>query len=177
MSRLYLDMDGVLCHFDKRARETWGFEIDPNGWYDISDDHWKMIYQNTEFWSHMDWQPGGQELWEISKSLDPWILTAYNPMVMRSTIIGKLDWVERELGIPIWKMKLTMREDKHHFATNLNGTRNILVDDNRKNIKEWEQAGGIGIFFDQTNINAALAHVTALSTNRLDLTAPAALFA
>jgi hypothetical protein len=37
-----------------------------------------------------------------------------------------------------------MRADKQKYATT-NGKPNILIDDYIKNIKEWENAGGIGI--------------------------------
>jgi len=39
---------------------------------------------------------------------------------------------------------LVMRADKQKYATT-GGKPNILIDDYIKNIKEWENAGGIGI--------------------------------
>jgi len=164
--RLYLDMDGVLCHFAKKAQETWGFPEKEDGWYDIEDHHWDMIDQKPEFWSEMEWQPGGRELWDATKHLDPWLLTAYNIQVMQSTIVGKLGWVKSELAIPLWKTKLVMREDKQHYARNPDGSRNILIDDSKKNIREWFDQGGLAIYHGG-DVSDTLHHLKNITTGRI----------
>lgn len=169
--RLYFDMDGVLCHFDKRACETWGFEPNESGWYDIEAHHWKLIEHNTEFWSHMEWQPGGKELWEATKDMNRWILSAYNPAVMKSTIVGKIGWINNQLDIPDWKAKLVMREDKRHFAVNHDGTRNVLIDDQLKNIQEWAAAGGVGIHHTDDVVHT-IEVLDKIKNRSIDLTTP-----
>jgi hypothetical protein len=168
MTRIYCDMDGVLCFFDKRACDKWGFKPDGSGWYDIEDHHWKMIEYDTDFWAHMEWQPGGRELWEAVKSMDPWILSAYNKEVMQSTIIGKLEWVRRELLIPDWKVKVCMREDKFHFARNLDGTRNVLIDDNQTNVREWARAGGVAVYH-KNNTESTVNIINSIKEGKISL--------
>lgn len=169
--RLYLDMDGVLCHFDKRAMSLWTeLKPDESGWYDIEKHHWEMIEHDTAFWSDMEWQPGGRELWAAAQNMDPWLLSAYNPAVMRSTVIGKMDWINKELQIPTWKAKFCMREDKQHFARHPSGQRNVIVEDNMKNCVEWEKAGGIAIFHKHTDTDSTIKHLHAINSRQLDLT-------
>jgi hypothetical protein len=45
---------------------------------------------------------------------------------------------------PRGNIHLVQRADKRKYATT-DGKPNILIDDYIKNIKEWEDAGGIGI--------------------------------
>lgn len=169
--RIYLDMDGVLCHFDKRAMALWtDLKPDDTGWYDIKHHHWMMIENDTAFWGEMEWQPGGKELWAVAWRMDPWLLSAYNPVVMRSTVIGKMDWIDKELAIPTWKAKFCMREDKQNFARHPSGHRNVIVEDNMKNCVEWEKAGGIAIFHQDKYIDSTIKHLSDINSGQLDLT-------
>ena len=46
--------------------------------------------------------------------------------------------------IPKQRINLVLRQEKKDYAVT-DGIQNILIDDYIKNIREWEQAGGIGI--------------------------------
>ena len=47
--------------------------------------------------------------------------------------------------LPKQRINLVKREDKQKYAVT-DGVQNILIDDYLKNIREWEAAGGIGIW-------------------------------
>ena len=53
----------------------------------------------------------------------------------------KVNWVRRLLSEDV-KVNLVLREHKPQFCT---GPGCILIDDYKKNIKEWEAGGGTGI--------------------------------
>jgi hypothetical protein len=70
------------------------------------------------------------------------ILSAYSNRDANSRK-GKQQWLKKNAK-PTGKVHLVMRADKQKYATT-GGKPNILIDDYIKNIKEWENAGGIGI--------------------------------
>lgn len=54
---------------------------------------------------------------------------------------NKVEWVHRNLGdYPV--ITVPQRKDKVKFAKG-----NILIDDYELNVRDWQQAGGIGILF------------------------------
>ena len=56
---------------------------------------------------------------------------------------GKKSWLSKNAK-PTGKIHLVQRADKQKYAMT-DGKPNILIDDYIKNIKEWENAGGIGV--------------------------------
>ena len=69
--KIYIDMDGVLCDFDKKFKEISGEDFieysDKYGWNKT----WKTIEKSgIEYWSEMEWNGGGKKLWNFLKNLD-----------------------------------------------------------------------------------------------------------
>jgi len=56
---------------------------------------------------------------------------------------NKRIWIQQNLNPPPQQILITSHKEK--YAVQQDGTPNILVDDRRKNIIAWEEAGGIGI--------------------------------
>jgi len=56
-------------------------------------------------------------------------------------------------------INLVKREDKQKFATT-NGEPNVLIDDFKKNIVEWESKGGIGVH--HTEVGKTIAELKRL---------------
>jgi hypothetical protein len=86
--------------------------------------------------------PGSQRMWSIINKYNANILSAYSNRDGNSRN-GKKKWLSKNAK-PTGKVHLVMRADKQKYATT-GGKPNILIDDYIKNIKEWENAGGIGI--------------------------------
>ncbi len=152
---LFLDMDGVLCDFDQAflnlTFEKLGKPISKD---DFRADFgfrrsWKLINaKGISFWSDM---PSMSDMQILRK----FVLANFNSIKILSSAgkpyakdnmstDGKQLWL-RSHGfgsiIPSNILIVDTKEEKRKYAT----PEGILVDDNRDNINEWNQAGGIGI--------------------------------
>jgi hypothetical protein len=119
-------------------------------WYSSDKERfWKQITEaGAEFWSEMPWMAGGWELHRFinSSGFCPTILSALpNPgrgKALANAKDGKIKWLRKELGISYAEdVILCFRPEKAMQS----GNARILIDDNSENIREWEEAGGIGI--------------------------------
>ena len=152
-SKIYLDMDGVLCNFIKGVADTTGEDFtSPDLNQKMKGQIKSKIEEKGDFWHNLEWQPGGQQLYRYVKSSSPYILSAYAKWD-KNCKDGKNSWIKRHLMMPKQRINLVKREDKKLYAVQ-DGVPNILIDDYIKNIREWEQAGGIGIH--QTDVKRTI---------------------
>lgn len=149
--KIYCDLDGVLTDFDNRFIHFTG-EI-PKVYEEKygTAAFWYLIDTEVgiKFWSEMDWMPQGKRFWESIKKYSPCILTS--PSRQNTSRLGKKLWVKENLK-PLPKVLFAFSREKHQYAD----SNSILIDDRKRNIKEWEQAGGIGILYDHRKIEEAL---------------------
>lgn len=136
--KIYCDMDGVLCDFDKRFEEyakmgpkTYESKFGTNKFWEIIDEIGYM------FWSKMPWMIDGQELWSYISKYKPSLLSA--PSKKASSRYGKRLWVNENM--PGTKLILANREKKQNYSSK----NHILIDDRQDTIDEWNSRGGIGI--------------------------------
>lgn len=137
--QIYCDLDGVLADFNNRFEE-FSEGISPKNYeamYGL-DEFWDLINEiGVRFWVGIKWLPDGIKLWRYIKKYDPILLSA--PSRDDSSKLGKRLWVKRHL--PGVKLILTPAYMKREYANE----NSILIDDYHKNIREWEEEGGIGI--------------------------------
>lgn len=147
---IYCDMDGVLCDFDRAI-----FEID--GKTRVEDlregdpklDLWKHIQKQgtiTKFYTNLEWHPEGKLLWNYLETLaNVEILTSLggNNPDKEGARYGKELWVKNH-GIDVPLNFSQKAHDKQFWVNNKN---DVLIDDYESNIRQWNQAGGIGILF------------------------------
>jgi len=143
--KIFCDMDGVLCDFDRRFEQFGG--MSPKEYelkYGIKE-FWELIDKKigAQFWSKMPWMPDGKQLWDYIKKYNPSLLSA--PSKDSSSRYGKHLWVNE--NIPGTKLILANREKKKNYS----GKNQILIDDRPDNINEWKTAGGIGILHTSTS--------------------------
>jgi|TARA_R110001592_G_scaffold52601_2_gene161000 hypothetical protein len=137
---IYCDMDQVLCNFIARAEEVLGVPFPKAD----KKEKWKTISGTKDFWANLDWMSGAQRLWSMIDKHDAHILSAYSSKDPNSQK-GKLAWLKTNAKLTKRsRIHLVQRADKRKFAM-INNKSNILVDDYKKNIDEWESAGGVGI--------------------------------
>ena len=142
--KIYCDMDGVLCDFDKRFEQFGGMDPDAYRAKYGGNKFWDLINKvGAQFWSKMSWMPEGKELWNHIKQYNPKLLSA--PSEDYSSRYGKKLWVKE--NIPGAKLILAKRENKKDYASG----KSILIDDREDTINEWRAAKGIGILFTSTS--------------------------
>jgi hypothetical protein len=70
-----------------------------------------------------------------------------------------LKWLGKNTKIKRGNINLVKRADKQKYATT-DGKPNILIDDYKKNIVEWESKGGIGVH--HTEVGKTIAELKRL---------------
>jgi len=137
--KIYCDLDGVLTDFNKMLSKVLHrpmkgeFGNDPKIWGAITK-------AGKPFWVDMEWMPDGRQLWEAVEMYEPTILTA--PTRHKDSIEGKKEWLAENLP----DVPFIIDQDKASHAEK----GDILIDDREKNIKKWEEAGGVGILHKDT---------------------------
>jgi len=146
--RIYCDMDGVLTDFVKAMQDIgWTGSLDFK--HSEINKMWKLIdsHGGSIFWSNMPWIKGGKELWAFIKDKDPYILTSAGRNVShgpgRKRKLGKEMWVERELGAQ-YLVNMSVVPDKR-LKAKFARSNAVLIDDEKQNIDDFIQAGGMGI--------------------------------
>jgi hypothetical protein len=139
LPEIYCDMDQVLVDFIGGAEDV----IDMPFAQADKDDRWEAIKNTKDFWANLDWMPGAKRLYSFIQKYDTHILSAYSDRDSNSRP-GKLKWLGKNTKIKRSNTNLVKRADKQKFATT-DGKPNVLIDDYKKNIVEWESKGGIGV--------------------------------
>jgi hypothetical protein len=143
--KIYCDMDGVLCDFDKQFSDSNPEHLSPSEYiakYSTSK-FWKLIDSYKEkFWSEMEWMPDGKQLWEYISKYNPTLLSA--PSYEASSRFGKRLWVDKNLSGT--KLILAAADKKQNYSK----PNRILIDDKESNIEQWRSQGGIGILHKNT---------------------------
>ena len=136
-NQLYLDCDGVLADFDKRALEIMG--VNPR---DYEGQHgaqtfWDKLYETENFFRDLDPMPEAHELVESVRHLNPIILTGCPRGYW--ALAQKHEWKDKHF--PDLPMICTRSADKRKFCR----PGDILSGDWPKYKHVWEKAGGIFI--------------------------------
>ena len=150
VSKLYLDMDGVLCSFENRYLEL--FDESPNSSRSRKNfsSNWTKFIEGENF-ATLDWNPGGQELLAyvrtIPKNIEIEMLTSSGGMKYHTEVtIQKTQWL-CERGIEFKINTVPGRKLKAAYATSTT----ILVDDTPDVIDSFGNAGGIAILHKDVN--------------------------
>jgi len=135
--QLFLDCDGVLANFDKRAREILGMV--PREFEDREGEQkfWDTLYDTTDFFYSLEPMPDAYDLVNAVKHLKPVILTG-RPRGEWS-VDQKLRW--RDKYFPDLEMIVCRSRDKIKHAK----PGDVIVDDWEKWQPVWEKGGGVWI--------------------------------
>ena len=153
---VYCDMDGVLVDLIGSIKKLLGKTKLNQG---IIDDFFNSDDgKSAEFLAECGWESGGKQLWKYIKQYDPFILSAC-PSVCnkdKKVIKGKTMWCQKNLKMDSSKVHIVQRREKKDYANK----DAILIDDRKKNIQEWEAAGGIGVL--HVNVNTTIKQLKGL---------------
>lgn len=142
ISKIYLDMDGVLCFFEKRWEEL--YDETPGESRDKKDfsGNWEHFCTTRQFES-LDWFPGGQELLKFIRKhdVDVEMLTSSGGKKFHDLVAEqKRVWLKKH-GIAYKPNVVPGRSHKTEYAK----PDVILIDDTEDIIQAFNKAGGIGI--------------------------------
>lgn len=168
MLKILLDMDGVLCRWEKGVCDLFGLDYAQvmhdwtPGEFDIEhvigvseDDVWKAIDSAGEqWWANLEEYPWSRRLYgDCTKYGDTYFVTS--PSQHPSSLSGKLLWMQRFTGDP--KFRNYMVGPKKYLCARHD---QVLVDDSDKNINEFRRRGGFGILFPRpSNSNHSIHQI------------------
>ena len=143
-SDIYVDMDGVLADFFGEWKKLVGKD-----WRQLDKDELepalKKIRDADDFWLNIPLTSNAKNLLSIIKKVKG------NYKILSSPLANdpksephKREWIEKNLDF-FPPSEVIITKDKAKYATNPDGTPNILIDDYGVNISAWESAGGIGV--------------------------------
>jgi len=135
--QLFLDCDGVLADFDRRATEILGYAPRDFEGSNGEKDMWDRLYATPDFFYSLEPMIDAFELYEAVAHLNPVILTG-KPRGDWA-IDQKLRW--RRKYFPHVPMIVCPSKDKFLYAK----PGDILIDDWLKHRPTWENGGGIWI--------------------------------
>lgn len=147
---IYLDMDGVLADFDRGVSELCHLTPVPQGTGSREQEKalWYGIRSVSHFYGKLQLVPGSLEMFRTlyEKYGDACQILTGIPKPRKNVpdaAEDKVNWVRRYLS-PDVRIHLVYRAEKIRFCGE---KEDILIDDYKKNIRDWEKAGGTGILF------------------------------
>ena len=141
-TEIYVDMDGVLADFFG----DWAKLMGVKDFRDIKDvpAGLEKIKQTENFWLNLPLTNNAKQLLGLIKKVKG------NYKILSSPLPGdpnsephKRKWIEKNLAFFL-PQDVIITHDKAKYATQRDGTPNILIDDYGVNIQKWEAAGGYG---------------------------------
>ena len=153
MSQLYLDMDGVLADFDKRAGEVFGMDPVMFEYWHGEKAFWNTLYAVPDFFYTFDMMPDAPALWAATKHLHPIVLTA----IPRGewAVDQKRRWLAEKFGPDVPIITCFAKEKANYCEPG-----DILVDDRPKYCALWEERGGT--FIVHTSAESSLVELARL---------------
>lgn len=148
IKKIYFDMDGVLCDFDKRCDEL-------SCWreHNHRPDWTKMSKIGSEFWSLMEPIPEGMELYNSIKkfadehNIQVGILSAIH---LECGVTGKHSWIKHYLDLPSNLVNIVSNGKMKYILASPDI---LLIDDNENNVRDFISSHGNAIIFDRNNHN------------------------
>jgi hypothetical protein len=163
--KLFIDMDGVLCDFDKRIKVLTGHGAKE---FENPSDFWHVVLRQKHLFDNLDWMKDGELLWNICRYLDPYILSsAPNGKKWERQ---KRQWVQEHLGLEndhviIAHPRVTkIQKALEHFElTSIPKNESwILIDDwYEQNGQDWIKGGGV--FVHHTSLEGTLIQLSDIS--------------
>jgi|TARA_B100001094_G_scaffold322074_1_gene370798 5'(3')-deoxyribonucleotidase len=143
-SEIYVDMDGVLADFFGEWAKV--MKVDHYSKIDNVDINVALqkIRDTDDFWLKLPLLPQAKQLLELIKKIKGSYTICSSPLAddPRSEP-HKREWIKKNLSFfPPKNVIITSNKPK--YATQSDGTPNILIDDFGKNVNAWEAAGGEG---------------------------------
>ena len=159
---LYVDMDGVLADFYGPFNQMAGVKSWKDAPKDVVLKVLKKITKQDDFWINLKVLPDVPQLMSAIKSLFKGEYKLLSKAIVGdpNAVKQKKQWAQQNLQPqPNEVIIMPATADKGSYATQADGTPNILIDDFGYNIKKWQQAGGIGVQHKTGAVNNTIAQL------------------
>jgi hypothetical protein len=134
VTRLFVDMDGVLADFARHHQAVFGWRPDKE-----DDVDWGAVREVEDFYLNIPPMEDLPLLWARIERYQPIVLTGV-PDTIAEAPANKRDWVTKYLG-PNVQVRCCQASEKWTHAER----GDILIDDSEKYRNSWVKAGGIWI--------------------------------
>jgi 5'(3')-deoxyribonucleotidase len=142
ITKIYLDMDGVIADFDKKYKELYNIAPKEADTYKTFDKFFTTFIAERQF-AKLDLMPDAMELINYLRSLPiPTEILSSTSSEKRDAEIReqKVEWLHKHnLTFPI-----NLVPGKR-LKRNFSNPSSILIDDTAQNIDQWRAEGGVGI--------------------------------
>jgi len=158
ITKIYLDMDGVIADFNKRYKELYKIYPSEADDYKVFDGFFGKFIATREF-ATLDLMPDAMELINYLKNLNiPTEILSSTSSEKRDTEIRtqKLEWLKKH-NIEFHPILVPGKRHKKDYSN----ANSLLIDDTAVNIDQWRREGGIGILHTNahTTINILKMYV------------------
>ena len=147
ISKIYLDMDGVIADFDARYKQLYKIYPSEADTYKVFDGFFTQFIADEQF-AKLDLLPDAVELIEYLKTLSiPTEILSSTSSERRDADIRKqkLEWLDKhDIRFPV-----NLVPGKR-FKKDYSNPSVLLIDDTSVNIDQWRKEGGIGILHSDT---------------------------
>lgn len=145
IKKIYLDMDGVICNFEKKVAELNAYKINAKGEQKVN---WDLLDSiGSSVWSTIEWIPEGKELYNYlvpfchKHNLELGILSAlYLPNGKK----GKKEWLAK--NCPNIKVENINIIDNGLSKYKYGGKDVLLIDDNPEVCAKYAKIGPVSRF-------------------------------
>ena len=152
---VYVDMDGTLADFFGEVAKREGAKT----WRDAHriKDRVDQVAREPGFFEDLRPLPNaGKLIFNVLKLAGSYcILSAPLQREIEQSSEEKTEWLHRHLHRHP-PQEIIFAVQKEHYARQADGTPNILIDDFDTNIRLWEANGGIGILYEDSNVDKAI---------------------
>jgi hypothetical protein len=154
LPQIYLDCDGVLADFDKRAIEIMGMGAREFEKIHGAGKMWGRIYREPEFFFSLEKMADTDRLVKaiVDYGITPKILTGLPSGGMAEAESQKRRWGAKHF--PGIEMITCMSRDKRKYCT----PGDIIIDDWPKHQLKWESTGGIWILHNSVSESLMKLH-------------------
>ena len=168
MNRVFIDMDGVVAWLDKGVAEFNQITIQQYldaGW---NNQYWLNVLEQADikkFFANLDMETNAKKLltwFEVQNFPITFLTRPVRKPNAEACIAGKKIWLAKQglTSIPV-----IFERAKEKYAVS-DGKVNILIDDHSGNIQSWNEAGGIGILYNNANFDKVIAQLSKIYGER-----------
>lgn len=153
ITKIYLDMDGVIADFNKRFKERFKIEPKDAQTYKEFDSFFIKFIAEQDF-ATLDLMPEAMELIEFLRSLSiPTEILSSTSSEKKDGDIRpqKLEWLKKH-NIEFTPILVPGKRFKKDYSN----PNSLLIDDTPANIDQWRREGGIGILHTDIQITIGI---------------------